>query len=371
MGTEAFDAGLAGVVVAETRLSEVEGEVGRLIIAGDDAEALAGVIPFEEVLRRLLAAAGAAPPSAAEIGAGLGRARVAAFAARGFLEAGSRAASGAAAVRASVATLEAEDGGSDPVGDAIRIAAAVGVAAAAFARRRGGGSPVAPDPSASHAADVLRAARGSSPSPEEAAGLDGYLVTVSDHGMNASTFTARVVASTGTDLVSAVVAAVGALKGPLHGGAPGPVLDMLEAVGTPDRARAWLEAELGAGRRIMGMGHRIYRARDPRAAILERLARSLRSAEVDERIAIARAVEREAEALLAARKPDRPLKANVEFFTAVLLDALGLHRDAFTAMFAAGRVAGWCAHVIEQRATGRLVRPASRYLGPMPATPSA
>jgi citrate synthase len=244
------------------------------------------------------------------------------------------------------------------------IVAAVPVFAAAWMRRRRGRDPIAPDPGLSHAADYLRMADGAPPSPEVVSALDAYMVTVVDHGMNASTFAARVVTSTGSDAVSSVVAALGALKGPLHGGAPGPVLDMLDAIGSPAAARAWLEARLARGERIMGMGHRIYRTRDPRAAVLERALRGLdRGAVGGARLDLARAVEREAEALLAARHPDRPLKANVEFYTAVLLEAVGLPREAFTPTFAVGRVGGWLAHAREQRARGRLLRPASRYVG--------
>jgi citrate synthase len=204
-------------------------------------------------------------------------------------------------------------------------------------------------------------------SPAKAAALDAYLKTVSDHGMNASTFTARVIASTGSDLVSAVTGAIGALKGPLHGGAPGPVLDMLDAIGKPANAEAWLDGELKAGRRIMGMGHRIYRVRDPRAAVLEREVERLERAGVmTPRLALARAVEKAAAELLARKHPERALQANVEFYTAVLLDAVGLDRKLFSLMFAAGRAAGWSAHVAEQRATGRLIRPASEYIGQMP-----
>jgi citrate synthase len=181
--------------------------------------------------------------------------------------------------------------------------------------------------------------------------------------MNASTLAARVVASTGSDLVSAIVAAVGALKGPLHGGAPGPVLDMLDAIGRPDAAESWLEAELAGGRRIMGMGHRIYRVRDPRAAVLENAAQGLGGSRVE----LARAVERAADGALRRRHPDRPLRANVEFYTAVLLDAVGLPRAAFSPTFAVARAAGWSAHVAEQRAVGRLIRPDARYTGPVPA----
>jgi citrate synthase len=209
--------------------------------------------------------------------------------------------------------------------------------------------------------------RGGDVSADLAAALDAYLVTVSDHGMNASTFTARVVTSTGSDAVSAVVAAIGALKGPLHGGAPGPVLDMVDSIGEPDQAEAWIEAELAAGRRIMGMGHRIYRVRDPRAAVLEKATLRLEQAGISsKRLALARAVERAAEGALRKKRPDRPLHANVEFYTAVLLDTIGLPRRLFSPMFAVGRVAGWCAHIDEQRAHGRLIRPASEYIGPMP-----
>jgi citrate synthase len=199
------------------------------------------------------------------------------------------------------------------------------------------------------------------------AALDTYLVTVADHGMNASAFTARVIASTRSDLVSCVVGAIGALKGPLHGGAPGPVLSMLDAIGAPERATAWLEGELAEGRRVMGMGHRIYRVRDPRAAVLERAIAALEAGGVSSgRLPLARSVERAAEGVLRRKHPDRPLHANVEFYTAVLLDALGLPRELFSATFAVARAAGWCAHVFEQRAAGRLIRPSSRYVGPAP-----
>jgi citrate synthase len=202
----------------------------------------------------------------------------------------------------------------------------------------------------------------------DAAALEAYLVTVAEHGMNASTFAARVVASTGSDLVSSIVAGLGALKGPLHGGAPGLVLDMLDAIGEPERAEAWLKGELEAGRRIMGMGHRIYRVRDPRAAVLEKAVEALeRGGVAGSRLRLARATEKAAETALSARHAGRPLRANVEFYTAVVLEAVGLPREAFTATFAVGRVAGWCAHVAEQRRVGKLIRPSARYVGPRSA----
>jgi citrate synthase len=268
------------------------------------------------------------------------------------------------ALRAAAAHLVA---GPDASATRIEITAALAVFAAAWRRGRDGRAPVAPDPHAAHAADYLRMQEGSAAEPERVSALDRYLVTVADHGMNASTFTARVVASTDSDAVSAVVAAIGALKGPAHGGAPGPVLDMIEAIGTPERAHDWIADELEAGRRIMGVGHRVYRARDPRAAVLERAIESLEAAGIAaERLALARAIEKTAVDLLHARKPDRPLKANVEFYTAVLLSALGLPGDMFTPTFAVARVAGWLAHIMEQSASGRLIRPRARYVGPLP-----
>lgn len=337
--------GLEGVVVAETKLSEVDGERGRLILAGHDAEELGGRYTFEQ--------------AAALFGHGaLGEARRAAFARIDRLGDALARADGMDALRAAVAHLEGTSSAEELIG-------ATAVYAAAWARR--GKPPIAPDPSLPHAADYLRMIDGEAPSAARVDALDAYLVTVTDHGMNASTFTARVVASTGSDLTSAIVAAIGALKGPLHGGAPGPVLDMLDAIGAPERAVAWLEAELAAGRRIMGMGHRIYRVRDPRAAVLEgAIERFEKRSTSTPRLALARAVERAAEGVLRAKYPNRPLHANVEFYTAVLLDAVGLDRAAFTPTFALGRVVGWTAHVAEQRAEGRLIRPASKYVGKVP-----
>jgi citrate synthase len=341
--------GLEGVVVAETKLSSVDGERGRLVIAGQDVETLAARATFEEVAALLLGA----PLS-------LGPTRARAFERIGGLGDALDRTDGMDALRAAVAHLP----GDAPAAD---VVAAPAVFVAAWARRRAGHGPVAPDPARGHAEDFLAMVKGAPPRHAERAALDAYFVTVVDHGMNASTFAARVVASTRSDLVSAVVAAIGALKGPLHGGAPGPVLEMLDAIGTPDRARAWLDRELARGRRIMGMGHRVYRVRDPRAAVLERAVESLARAGVAApRLALARAVEREAVTLLAERHPDRALRANVEWYTSVLLGALGLPPALFTPTFAVSRVLGWTAHVAEERALGRLIRPASRYVGPLP-----
>jgi citrate synthase len=355
--------GLEGVVAAETRLSHVDGERGELILAGHRVESLAGAVSFEATLELLRTGAIPDEVRAAAVARALGQARVQAFAALDPRDPALRYEGGMDALRALVARVVVAPGRDA----ALDLVAAVGVSAAAWQRTRSGGALVAPDPALSHAADVLRMSTGTMPTEAATRALDRYLVTVSDHGMNASTFAARVVASTGSDEVSAITAAIGALKGPLHGGAPGPVLDMLDAVGAPDRAHAWITAELDAGHRIMGMGHRIYRVRDPRAAVLEAGIELLEKAAVaNGKLALARAVEHEAGAILASRHADRSLRANVEFYTAVILDAVGIDRAAFTPTFAVGRVAGWCAHVQEQRASGRLIRPSSRYVGPMP-----
>jgi citrate synthase len=350
--------GLEGVVAAETRLGEVDGERGRLIIAGHDVERLAGAVTFEDVVSLLAGGAVGDLGTRRAIAEG----RVLAFARLPGLGDALDRPDGMDALRAATAHLD------ESFATPTRLAGAVAVFAAAWARGRQGKAPIAPDPALSHAADYLRMIDGETPSAAREKALDTYLVTVSDHGMNASTFAARVVTSTRSDMVSAVVAAIGTLKGPLHGGAPGPVLDMLDAIGAPEAAASWIEGELLAGRRIMGMGHRIYRVRDPRAAVLERATQRLEQSGVrSSRLDLTRAVERAAEGALRAKYPNRPLRANVEFYTAVLLDAVGLDRTAFAPTFAVGRTAGWCAHAVEQRAVDKLIRPDSRYIGPMPS----
>ncbi len=368
--------GLEGVVVADTAISDVDGERGRLVIAGSDVEQLASEGGYARAVERVLVAAsataGGAPaatrrfsaPDAggadlSNLSAALGRAREAAWELVPRLGNALDAPDAMDALRTSLGHLR--PAGTD-LADAIAAIGAAPVFVAAWNRKRMGAAPLAPDPALEHATDYLRMTTDTMPSHAAATALDAYLVTVIDHGMSASTFTARVIASTASDLLSAIVGAVGALKGPLHGGAPGPVLDMLDAIGKPADAEAWILGELAANRRIMGMGHRVYRVRDPRAAVLETAVRPLASI----RLELARAVEAAASKILRERKPDRPLAANVEFYTAVLLDAVGLPREQFAATFAVSRIAGWSAHVIEQRRTGRLIRPASRYIGAQP-----
>lgn len=357
--------GLDGLVVADTALSEVDGDRGRLIVAGYDIEELAGRVSFEALVGLLLRGSLPAPSEVTAIAAALARARQAAFERLPSLSSALGIEDGVDALRAALSHHSVPAAWSED--RAIELCGAVPVYAGAWAMRRRGMAPVAPRAGADHASDALSMMTGGPCSEARARALGAYLVTVADHGMNASTFTARVVASTGSDLASAVVAALGALKGPLHGGAPGPVLDMLDAIGRPERARAFLEAELAAGRRIMGMGHRVYRVRDPRAEVLERATRALGGDGDAACLALAREVEVAAESLLAERHPDRALRANVEFYTAVLLRAVGLSPALFTLAFAAGRTLGWAAHFKEQQAVGRLIRPKSRYVGPRPA----
>lgn len=354
--------GLEDVVAAQTVLSEVDGQAGRLIIRGRSLDELAGRASFEDVLGLLWDGFFDHLPQ--DLGRALGAARAEVFAEVSALDTGLLGRSPIEAMRALTARLA--DG--DDLDVALRLAAAPAVFTAAVLRGRAGEAPVAPDPALGHAADILRMIRGQAPAGSEAEALDAYLVTVSDHGLNASTFAARVVASTRAGLTSSVLAGVSALKGPLHGGAPGPVIDMLDEIGSPQNARPWLEAALARGDRLMGFGHRIYRVRDPRADALKRAVRRLAdgSGVRPGRVAFAEAVEQAALAILREKKPDRPLDTNVEFYTALLLEALAFPPAAFTCVFAMGRVAGWIAHAREQLASGRLIRPQSRYVGPQP-----
>ena len=356
--------GLEGVVAAETILSEVDGEAGRLVIRGYPVGALAGAITSEEATHLLLDGFFADLPDAKGLAAALGRARAEVFAEVASLDDRLVAHGTIEGVRALMARLP--DG--DDLSIALRLIATPAVFTPAVTRRKQGLDPIAPDPKLGHAADVLRMLRGQPASTAEVDALNAYLVTVCDHGLNASTFTARVVASTLAGLTSAAVAGISALKGPLHGGAPGPVIEMLDSIGTPENAKAWLEAALDRGDRLMGFGHRVYRVRDPRADALKRAVKTLGegSNSLPGRLAFAEAVETAALAVLKERKPNRSLQTNVELYTALMLEALAFPPDAFTCVFAIGRVAGWIAHAREQVEGGRLIRPQSVYIGPKP-----
>jgi citrate synthase len=352
--------GLENIVAAETVLSEVDGQAGRLVIRGRSVEELAGHATYEEAARLLLD--GFFDDLPADLAPALGRARDAIFADVTALDDALLALTPIEAMRALTARLA--DG--DDLGTALRLIAAPAVFTAAVVRKQAGQAPVAPDPSLGHAADILRMLRGAPAPAAEVKAFETYIVTVIDHGLNASTFTARVIASTQAGLASAFLGGLSALKGPLHGGAPGPVIEMLDGIGAPGRARAWIEAALDRGDRLMGFGHRVYKVRDPRADALKRAVRQLaeRSNVLPGRLAFAEAVEEAALAILKDRKPNRSLQTNVEFYTALLLEALTFPPSAFTCAFAMGRSAGWIAHAREQVLGGRLIRPQSRYVGP-------
>jgi citrate synthase len=354
--------GLDGVPAAETVLSHVDGERGELIIAGEHVAALAGKSSFEAVTARLWNGAIGRSLTEADVRASLGAARERAFARLADLLPATRGLSIVDGFRAAIAGLRGEHG----LDHEAAIVGALPVIAGALVQHAKGNDPVAPDPNISHAADTLTMLLGHKPDRRKVAALDAYFVTVCDHGMNASTFTTRVVASTQADLFAAVTAGYCALTGPLHGGAPEPVLEMLDAIGTRECIQTWVDAALGRGERLMGFGHRVYRVRDPRADVLKAAIERLAADGAD--LPFASEVEAYIRTALRRKNPDRPLETNVEFFTAILLDALAIPRQAFTPIFAVARAAGWTAHAREQQRTGRLIRPSSCYVGPVPGT---
>ncbi len=333
--------GLEGVCVAETSLSDVDGERGRLVIAGQRLEQFSQH-GFERAAQLLLG----------DVNFGEGREQ-----AYGLLKPWL----GELAKR--TRSLDALRVGLSLLGSSIEDEVLVGAFPVILSAHRHGASLASPDARAGQVEDFLRLFHGRSPRSKEVRALSTYLVTVSEHGMNASTFTARVIASTGATTLDAVLGALGALAGPLHGGAPGPVLDLLDELeGEKDLIGA-LGDKVKAGERLMGFGHRVYRARDPRADVLREALSLLPNSP---RLRWAEQVEGAALAVLRQAKPNRPLQTNVEYYTALLLNSLGFSRDDFTSLFATGRVLGWIAHVKEQKATGRLIRPLSRYIGPSP-----
>jgi citrate synthase len=247
--------------------------------------------------------------------------------------------------------------------DARRAASVTPTLIAAFHRRLRGLDPIAPDASLGHAADYVRMVTGIEPESRHARAVEAYLIATIDHGFNASTFTARVITSTGADVVSAVVGASGALSGPLHGGAPGRALEMIDSIGDPDNTDAWVAARLAAGDKIMGFGHAVYRTEDPRSRLLKSFAREL-GGDVVER---AERIEERVLAALRRHKPDHPIQTNVEYYAGVVLAQCGLPAAMFTPTFTVSRVVGWCAHILEQAAHNKIIRPSARYVGPPPA----
>ncbi|HKZ90611.1 MAG TPA: citrate synthase [Candidatus Limnocylindrales bacterium] len=256
------------------------------------------------------------------------------------------------------------------VDQARAITALAPSALAAFGRLRQGLEPIEPDPALDTTTGFLYQLNGQVPDEASARALDAYFIVAAEHGFNASTFTARVITSTRSDIASAVVGAVGALKGPLHGGAPSEVVSQLHEIGSAEHAEAWIADAFERGERLMGFGHRVYRAYDPRAAALREVA--LKMGSIAEWLSLAVAVEDIALRMLEERYPDRPLKTNVEYYTAAVLQGVGLPADLFPATFAMARTAGWTAHVLEQASVDKLIRPDVRYTGPaersLPAT---
>ena len=361
-------AGLDGVVAAETRLSGVDGQVGELVIAGFAVEELAPQATFEEVVYLLWHDALPNTDQLAEFRQDLVKARKLPQITLELLKAAAaRKTSPMDALRMAADTLSLETtqgNSSASAADATKLVAAFPTIIAAYWRLLKGESPIAPHPDLNHTANYLYMLTGEAPSAEQARALDTYLNTVVDHGLNASTFAARVIIATQSDLVSAIVGAVGALKGPLHGGAPGPAREMVFEIGQEENAEAYLREKLERGERLMGFGHRIYKVRDPRADVLAQASQQLFRTNGDKALyALALHVEKTALRLLEEVKPGRHLQTNVEFYTALLLHGLNLPTEMFTPTFAIGRVAGWIAHCFEQQRLNRIIRPQSVYIG--------
>jgi citrate synthase len=358
--------GLEGVIAATTRLSRVDGEAGKLTLAGYAVEDIAPRASFEEMAYLLWY--GKLPNERAlkELTADLASRRCLPCGTLALLrEAAKNAVPAIDALRMAAGTLSLGHSESADE-DARTLVASFPTIVGTYWRLRSGQEPVEPLTGLSHAEYCLYQMFGGEVGKERARGLETYLNTVCDHGLNASTFAARVIVSTHSDLISAVTGAVGALKGPLHGGAPGPALDMVFEIGTPQRAEEVVVAKLARGERLMGFGHRIYRVRDPRADVLAAAAERFYATEGDRELyALARAVEKVALRVLAEKKPERRLDTNVEFYTALLLHGLGIPKELFSPTFAMGRVLGWTAHCLEQLRDGRLIRPQSEYGGPV------
>ena len=365
-----FKPGLEGVIAAETRLSRVDGQLGELIIGGYRLEELAPNATFEEVVyllwhgnrpdasklkqfKQMLAAKRMLPDATLALLEDLAHQRKPAM----------------DALRTAAATLDLDLPDLSTRESASVILARLPTIVAAYHRLVNGERPIEPDRSLSHTANYLYMLSGTRPTASQVKGMETYLNTVIDHGLNASTFTSRVIIATQTDMLSAVVGGIGALKGPLHGGAPGPALDMVFEIGTAERAESFLREKIERGERLMGFGHRVYKVRDPRADVLgaaaEKMFKSMASESPEgfELYKLALAVEDKALELLEEYKPGRNLQTNVEFYTALLLHGLGLPSDLFSPTFAISRAAGWMAHCFEQLETGRIIRPKASYIG--------
>jgi citrate synthase len=358
--------GLEGVVAASTALSDVMGDIGKLIYRGYDIHELAGNASFEEVAFLLWMGHLPNRSELDEFNRKLGENRTLPDGVIETLRQLPKDALPLDALRTGVSMLGALEPETftfvPDLDQAISVSARFPAILAAFYRLRQGKEPVQGRPDLNTAQNYLYQMHGEEPEERHWKPLETYLILLADHGLNASTFTARVIASTTSDLVSAITGAIGALKGPLHGGAPSLVLDMLNEIGTVDNVEPWLTRALDNGERIMGLGHRVYKAEDPRAEILRDMART---ASTPEFFDLSLKTEQTALRLIHERKPDRKIYTNVEFYSAAVLSAVGLPGDMFTPTFAVSRSVGWTAHVLEQAENNRLIRPMSEFVGPI------
>ncbi|SEN84141.1 citrate synthase [Actinacidiphila rubida] len=368
--------GLKGVIVTETTLGDVRGAEGFYHYRQFSAVELADSRTFEDVWHLMVRGSLPGAAERAAFTAETAALRHLPDGVRAALPAIARAgaASGPLAGLRTALSLLGAAAGFRPVydidadrrrADALAACAAVPTLITALYRLEQGLEPVEPRDDLAHAANYLYMLTGHEPDARAARAVERYLISTVDHGFNASTFTARVIASTGADLAACLVGALGALSGPLHGGAPSRALDTLDAIGTPDRIDGWLREHILAGDRIMGFGHPVYTTEDPRSRMLKAIAREFGGDLVD----FAVQVEERAETVLAELKPGRNLHINVEFFAGVVMELCGLPRAMFTPTFAAARVVGWSANVLEQAEDSKIIRPAARYVGPSPAVP--
>ncbi len=350
--------GLEGIVAAETVLSHADGESGAVWVRGHTIERLAAEQGYDGAVAVMWDGFAGNGLTRDDMREALGTARVKAFARRDqWLSCATRRPL-AEGLRIALAALPDEAEPAD-------ILATLPVAIAVLIRTQAGKPLITPDPSLATAADLLHMIADAPVPPQRAAALDTYLATVIDNGLGNSTFAARVVVSSRASLAAAVLGGYCAFCGPLHGGAPGLAFDMIDEIAASGDVDGWIERKLDSGGRLMGFGHRVFRHRDPRADLLRAALRRLdaNSARLD----FVMDVERRAVAALQRRKPGRRVEANIEMDAALLLDAIGLPRAAFTPVFAVARCAAWLAHAMEQRQTGRMIRPASTYIGPVPA----
>jgi citrate synthase len=362
----AYVPGLEGVVAAQTEISMVDGANGRLVYRGYVIADLAEDMSFEEVAHLLWHGR---LPTRAELDAltlELAGSRALTQAATITLDALPKDTDPMDVLRSVVSVQGVEHRLTKPsIPLAIHATASFPTILAWFHRRQLGLAPVKPRADLGHAANYLYMLHGKESSPGLVRALNTYLVLLADHGMNASTFVARVIASTDSDLASCLVGAIGALKGPAHGGAPSAVMDQLEQIGTADNAEHWMREARKRKVRFMGFGHRIYRTYDPRAKILKEMCARLNLKFYE----LASKVEETALQILHEEHPERPQATNVEFYSAGVLQAIGLPKEYFPPTFAVSRAAGWTAHVLEQSANNRLIRPQSEYIGPEPRKP--